>query len=93
MKKRRAEKRVRRSWPEGASKLRAFKKCLRELRVLFAEAGAILDDLLRAQPPEIIRDLCARFWIIQEYFAMRYAEARANALAALGCVEAALSFP
>ena len=70
-----------------------LKKCLHELQALYAEAISILNKLLIRPSTEIVRDLCARFYVLQEYFAMRYYEARAHAIAALGHVEAALSFP
>ncbi len=70
-----------------------LKKCLSELQALYIEATAILHDLLISPSVEIVRGLCARFRILQEYFAMRYQEARALAISALGSVEAALSFP
>jgi hypothetical protein len=69
-----------------------LKKCLHELQALYAEAIDILNKLLVMPSEEIVRDLCARFHVIQEYFAMRYHEARGYAVAALGRVEAALSF-
>jgi hypothetical protein len=70
-----------------------LKKCLSELQALYIEATTILDGLLINPSAEIVRSLCARFLILQEYFAMRYHEARALAVSALGPVEAALSFP
>jgi len=73
--------------------LRKLKKCVRELRALLIEAGSILDHLLRDPSAEIIRRLCSRYYILQEYFVMRYTEARSCAVAALGTVQAALSFP
>jgi hypothetical protein len=76
-----------------AKKLRALKKCLNELHALYTEAATILHDLLSGPSNEIIRDLCARFLVLQEYFAMRYHQARALAISALGTAEAGLSFP
>jgi hypothetical protein len=70
-----------------------LKKCVRELQALYAEASEILADLLINPSAEIVRALCARFHVLQEYFALRYHEARAHAISALGLVEAALSFP
>ena len=70
-----------------------LKKCLRELQALYAEAINILNKLLIRPSTGIVRELWARFYVLQEYFAMRYHEARAHAIAALGHVEAALSFP
>lgn len=70
-----------------------LKKRLTELWALYLEATAILHDLLISRSAEIIGALCARFRILQEYFAMRYHEARALAISALGSVEAILSFP
>jgi hypothetical protein len=70
-----------------------LRKCVRELQALAIEASTILDDLVLNPSAEIVRSLCARFYILQEYFAMRYQEARRCAIAALGHVQAALSFP
>ena len=72
--------------------LRILKKCLGELQALYLEAITILDDLLISPSAEIIRGLCARFRILQEYFVLRYQEARTRAIAALGSVEAAFFF-
>jgi hypothetical protein len=74
-------------------KLRVLKKCIRELQALLIEAGVILNDLVLDPSAEIVRGLCTRFYVLQEYFVMRYHEARACAIAALGYVEATLSFP
>ena len=76
-----------------AAKLRLLKKCLHELQALYAEAISILNELLIRPSTEVVRDLCARFYVLQEYFVMRYHEARAYVIAALGHVEAALSLP
>jgi len=73
--------------------LRKLKKCVRELRALLIEAGTILDHLLMNPSAEIIRRLCSRYYDLQEYFVLRYAEARSCAVVALGTVQAALSFP
>lgn len=70
-----------------------LKKCLSELQALYREATDILQDLLMSPSAEISRNLCARFRIVQEYFVMRYHEARTLAISILGTVEAALSFP
>jgi hypothetical protein len=70
-----------------------LKRCLSELQALYAEAIDILNDLLISPPADIVRGLCMRFQILQEYFAMRYREARGHAISALGDVEAALYFP
>jgi hypothetical protein len=75
--------------PKG---LRILKRCLNELQALYVEATNILQDLLIGPSAESIRDLCARFRILQEYFVMRYREARELALSVFGSVEAALSF-
>jgi len=69
-----------------------LKKCLRELQALYIEATTILHDLSINPSAEIIRCLCARFRILQEYFAMRYHEAQALAISAFGTVESAFSF-
>jgi hypothetical protein len=61
--------------------------------VLYAEAINILNKLLIRPSTGIVRELWARFYVLQEYFAMRYHEARAYAIAALGHVEAAIAFP
>ena len=66
---------------------------MRELRALLIEAGTILDHLLMNPSAEIIRRLCSRYYDLQEYFVLRYAEARSCAVVALGTVQAALSFP
>jgi hypothetical protein len=66
---------------------------VRELRALLIEAGTILDHLLMNPSAEIIRRLCSRYYDLQEYFVLRYAEARSCAVVALGTVQAALSFP
>jgi len=70
-----------------------LKRCLSELQALYAEAIGILKDLLINPSADIVRGLCVRFQILQEYFAMRYREARGHAISALGDVEAALYFP
>jgi hypothetical protein len=70
-----------------------LKKCLGELRALYIETTIILHDLLISPWAEIIRSLCERFRVLQEYFFMRYHEARALAISALGSDEAASSFP
>ena len=76
--------------PESLRKLR---KCLSELQALYAEAIDILNDLLIGPSADIVRGLCARFQILQDYFALRYREARAHAISALGDVEARFYFP
>jgi hypothetical protein len=76
-----------------AKKLRLLRKCLIELQALYAEAIDILNDLLIGPSADIVCGLCARFQILQEYFAMRYREARAHAISALGDVKAAFYFP
>ena len=73
--------------------LRILKKCTRELQAALIEASAILDNLVLNPAAEISPSLCLRFCILQEYFAMKYQEARACAVAALGNVEASLAFP
>jgi hypothetical protein len=70
-----------------------LKKCVAELRALYLETAIIIQDLLTSSAAEIIRSLCERFRVLQEYFFMRYHEARALAISALGPVEAAFSFP
>jgi hypothetical protein len=69
-----------------------LKKCLRELRALYAEAIAILNSLLTGPATDIVRSLCARFNILQEHFFTRYLETKAHAISGLGSVEAGLSF-
>jgi len=64
-----------------------------ELEALRNEADAILQHLVLHPTTEIARDLCSRFFILQEHFFLRYREARAWAIATLGYVEAMLSFP
>ena len=84
--------RRRRTSPGGGSS-RALQKCVRELRALYAEASGLLEALLLNPAAEILWDLCARFQIVQEYFAMRYRQARTHAVSALGHVEALRLFP
>jgi hypothetical protein len=81
--------------PVSASpkEFRVLKKCLRELQALYAEANAILNDLMISPSADIVRCLCTRFRVLQDYFALRYREARKLAIFVLGSVEAALSFP
>jgi len=79
--------------PALPKKLRVLKKCLRELKALYIEATAILKDLLANPSADIVRNLCARFHILQEYFVLRYQEARAYAISVLGHFESTLSFP
>jgi len=79
--------------PSPARKLRLLRKCLSELQALYAEAIEILNELLIGPSTDIVRGLCARFQVLQEYFAMRYREARAHAISALGDVKAAFYFP
>lgn len=76
--------------PEALRKLR---RCVRELRTLLIEAGSILDRLILTSSADIIRRLCSRFYVVQEYFVVIYSEARTCAVAALGHAKAALSFP
>jgi hypothetical protein len=76
-----------------AKKLRVLKKYVRELQALYAEAIKILEGLLINPSIDAARKLCARFHVLQEYFALRYHEAKAFAISTLGKVEAALSFP
>jgi hypothetical protein len=68
-----------------------LRKCLAELRAIYAEAQAILKRLLVRPKAKVVRQLCLRFYILQEYFATRYLEARAHAIAAMGSVETAAS--
>ncbi|MGA2691018.1 MAG: hypothetical protein ABSF76_01520 [Opitutaceae bacterium] len=68
-------------------------RCLDELQALYAEAIKILDELLICRSAAIVRGLCARFHILQEYFVMRYNEARALAHSAFGRAKTVLSFP
>ena len=70
-----------------------LRKCLNELQALYAEAIDILNDLLIGPSADIVRGLCARFQVLQEYFAMRYREARAHAISVLGDVEATFCLP
>ena len=73
--------------------LRILRKYVRELKAILVEACKILNDLVLNPMAEIVRHLCSRFYILQEYFAMRYQEAQAYAIAALGRAEAILFFP
>jgi len=70
-----------------------LKKYVRELRALLVEANTILNHLVLNPSAEMVRSLCSRFRILQEYFVLRYHEARTFAIAALGYVEAVLTFP
>src|ERR1035438_9865262 len=87
-------KRVRISSPGAfrAQKLRGLKRCISELKVLHAEATSILTDLLINPTAAIVRDLCARFHILQAYFSIRYHEARTLALSVVGSLETSRSF-
>ena len=83
-----------RSFESSAKKkLRMRKKCLKELQTLYAEAITIQNKLLISPSADIARSLCMRFHILQESLAMRYREAKAYAISALGYVEAGLRFP
>jgi len=73
--------------------IRDLKRHVRELRALLIEATSILDRLLLNPSAEIIRWLCSRYYVLQESFVLQYAKARNCAIAALGAVEAAHSFP
>jgi len=81
--------------PASAARLafRRLKKYVRQLRALLIEARSILDHLLRNPSAKIVRRLCSRYYALQEYFVLLYADARNCAVAALGTVEAALAFP
>jgi len=79
--------------PTPSDKLRVLRKCIRELQALYLEATTILHDLMLNCSAEVIRNLCARFHALQEYFVIRYYEARDHAMSALGSVESALFFP
>jgi hypothetical protein len=72
-------------------KILQLKKCLSELKKLHAEAVGILHDLLESSSGDEIPGLCARFHILQEYFVMRYNQAKAYAISALGHLETSLS--
>jgi hypothetical protein len=76
-----------------AKKLRVLRRCLSELQALYAESAEILARLLVSPSADIVRGLCARFQILQEYFVMRYREAKAHAISALGGVRAIYYFP
>jgi hypothetical protein len=70
-----------------------LKRCVDDLQILYTESIAILRKLLVTSSAAIIQRLCARFNVLQENFASCYYEAREHAIAALGHVEAFLSFP
>jgi hypothetical protein len=70
-----------------------LKKCLHELEILYSEASDILKILSLNYSNEITRKLCERFYLLQEYFVMRYEEAKAHAIVVLGNAEAALFLP
>lgn len=67
-----------------------------ELKALCAEATSILTVLLINRSAVIVRDLCARFRLLQAHFAARYEEARKLALSvvrSLGTRRSSLQFP
>jgi hypothetical protein len=66
-----------------------MKRYLRELQAIHREAVKVLNNLLIGHPSEIVRSLCKRYYILQEYFFMRYQEARAYAISVLGQAGAA----
>jgi hypothetical protein len=82
-------------WPSSSANptLRELRKRLGELQQLYAEVVDIFNDLSISPSPEIARGLCARFQVLQEYFVLRYQEARTHAIRALGDIRAALYFP
>jgi hypothetical protein len=74
-----------------AQRIRRLKKCISDLRALSSEAASILTSLLVSPPTAIVRDLCARFRILQARFSARYREAKALALSAISSLRLASS--
>jgi hypothetical protein len=78
--------RVRISSP-GASRarrIRDLKLCISDLRSLSSEAASI-QTILSVNPPNaIVRELCARFRVLQARFSARYREAKSLAVSAIG---------
>lgn len=70
--------------------LQRLKRYLRELRAIHCEAIRVLDRIRIDAAVETVRGLCRRFYILQEYFVMRYHEAMAHAISVLGHAQAAL---
>jgi len=70
--------------------LQRLKKSLRELQAIHREAVKILNKLLTGPTAEVVHSLCKRFYILQEYFVMRYLEARECAISVLGRVKGAI---
>ena len=67
-----------------AQKTRCLRRYIGELKVLYTEAASILTNLLISHSAAVVRKLCTRFHILQEYFSVRYREAQALALDVLG---------
>jgi hypothetical protein len=71
--------------------IRQLKKCLSELKKLYAEAVRILRDLLTSRSANEISALCERFHTLQEYFVMRYHQAEEYAISVLDQIETKFS--
>jgi hypothetical protein len=71
--------------------MRGLKRCIGDLKALYTEATSILTDLLINPSAAIIRDLCARFHILQACFLIRYHEAQTLALSVIGSLKTSRS--
>jgi hypothetical protein len=69
-----------------------FEACLKELSQLHAEAFFIQPELCSGPAEDEVGELRARFDVIQSYFAMRFSQAKAYAIIALGYIETDRSF-
>jgi len=67
--------------------MRGLKRCVSELKALCAEATLILTELMANRPAAVVRDLCARFHILQAYFSIRFGEAQTLVLSAIGSLK------
>jgi hypothetical protein len=88
-------RRVRISSPSAlrAQYVRSLKQCIRELKSLCSEAAQILTSLLVRPPVAMALDLCARFRLLQARFSVRYHEAKALALSAIGSLKMVRTAP
>ncbi len=88
-------KRLRISSPGAfrAQEIRGLKRCIGELKALYAEATSILTVLLIKRSAAVVRNLCARFRILQSHFSIRYREAQALALSVIGSLGTSRSRP
>jgi hypothetical protein len=88
-------KRVRINSPGSlrAQNIRGLRRCIGDLKALYAEAASILTTLLVKPSAAVARELCARFRLLQAYFSIRYHEAQKLALSAIGSLKLRRSFP